>query len=266
MNDNALTHKELNQMTRHNCNLRAVAVIAGLSMLINACTSSSSSGGSTSSTGVSLPSTSTIETTPDTVPATTSSTSTTVPAPIVFTLRGDGIGPFDLGVPASDLIDAFSAQFGPATSDVTTEYPTDDGIGGFQSADGEFGFFKPVGRTLCWSMQFCAEFGGNEPAVLQFAGWTYAEDSAASLVSTSGVTIGTRWSDAPATMSVAPGGCYSVGSGDVDGIILTLISDGEPFSSFDDAGNYIEGAPAREDVTVTFMQAGFVPAFLFGDC
>jgi hypothetical protein len=196
---------------------------------------------------------------------TTIAPTTTTPAPIVFDLRGDGIGPFDHGVPPADLIDAISAQFGLPSSDESTEYPSDDGFGGFQTVDGEFGFFARFGRTVCWSIQFCAEFGGGDATALLFAGWSYGEEAGGSLSSTSGVTIGTRWSDAP-TMNVHSGGCYTVGSGEIDGIALTLSSVGDPFSSFDDAGNYIEGTPAPQDVTVTYMQAGQVPAFLFGDC
>lgn len=247
---------------------KLMVTIAAVGVLMTACSSSSTSTSSGASTSAPTITTTTVATTPTTtVPATTTPPSTVpAPAPIVLTLRGDGIGPFDLGVAASEVIEAVTAQFGPPTSDLSLEYPDDDGFGGFQDVTGEFGFFAQIGRTVCWAIQFCAEFGNNDPTSLFFAGWTYGEESGVSLASTSGVTIGTRWSDGPPTMSVAAGGCYSVGNGDVDGILLTLLSEGDPFSSFDDLGNYIEGTPAPEDVTVTYMQAGQVPAFLFGDC
>ena len=241
-------------------------MVATVGVLMTACSSSSTSTSSGASTLAPTTTTTTVAATPTTTVPATTSPPTTVPTPIVLTLRGDGIGPFDLDVAASEVIDAITAQFGPPTSDESREYPAGDGFGGFQDINGEFGFFAQFGRSVCWSIQFCAEFGSNEPTALLFAGWTYGEESGVSLASTSGVTIGTRWSEAPPTMSVSPGGCYSVGNGEVDGILLTLFSEGDPFSSFDDAGNYIEGTPAPEDVTVTFMQAGNLPAFLFGDC
>lgn len=241
-------------------------MIAAVGVLITACSSTSTSTSTSASTSTPATTSTTVAAAPTTTTPATTIAPTTVPAPVVLTLRGDGIGPFDFGVAASDVTDAITAQFGPATSDESLEYPADDGFGGFQDISGEFGYFAQYGRTVCWSIQFCAEFGANDPTALLFAGWTYSEESGASLASTSGVTIGTRWSEAPATMSVFPGGCYSVGDGEVDGILLTLVSEGDLFSSFDDLGNYIEGTPAPQDVTVTYMRAGQVPAFLFGDC
>ena len=113
--------------------------------------------------------------------------------------------------------------------------------------------------------QFCAEFGGAAAASMSFTGWSYREDTTAALRSPSGVTLLTRWSDVPA-INVDEGGCYSVGSGSIDGIRLTLQSEGEPFGSFDDMGNYVVGVPAPADVTVVWMETGEVPVFLYGDC
>ena len=251
-------------MRRYNANICISSLIAGVSMLAAACSSTSTSGSSSTSSSSAAATTSTVGSTPDTV-AETTSTTTTVPAPIVFTLRGDGIGPFDLGIASNDLIDAMTAQFGPASSDERQVYPDDDGFGGFQSADGEFGFAYPFGRTLCWAFQFCVEFGGADATTEVFAGWSYGEESGLTLASTSGVTIGSRWSDFPA-MTVNPGGCYTVGYGDIDGVALTLQSDDVAFGSFDDDGNYVEAVPPPEQVAVTFMQTGDIPIFLFGDC
>lgn len=249
-------------MKRKNLKLRTVTIIAALSIMSVGCSSSSSSGGTGASTSASSASTSTVETTLDTVETTLAPT--TVPAPIVFTLRSDGIGPFPFGTAVSDLIDALTTAFGPASSDDSAEYPADDGFGGFQTVDGEFGYVAPFSRTVCWTFEFCAEFGGATEAT-EFLGWSYGEDSGLTLAATSGVTIGSRWSDFPA-INVHSGGCYSIGTGDIDGITLTLQSDDVAFTSFDALGNYVEAVPPPEQVSVVFMEAGDIPAFLFGDC
>lgn len=244
--------------------MRKLLFVGIVGVVITACSSSSTSTDTSAATSAPAASTTAVAPTvlATTVPATTTPP-TTVPVPTVLTLRSDGLGPLDLGVPADEVINAVTAQFGSPVSDEVREYPADDGAGGFQDVTGEFGFFAQHGRTVCWSNQFCAEFGNSDPTLLFFAGWTYA---GLALATTSGLTVGTRWSDALATITVYPGGCYSVGNGESEGILLTLTSQGDPFSSFDDVGNYVEGAPAPESVTVAFMQAGQVPAFLFGDC
>ena len=251
-------------MTHRTLPVRVVTLFAGLALLAAACSSSKTSSG----TGVSTTASSASSTTVDTTSTTTVESTlppTTVPAPIVFTLRGDGIGPFNLGIPASELIDALTVQFGPATSDNSAEYPLVDTFGGYTSADGEMGFVATFGRTVCWAFQFCAEFGGADATTQLFVGWTYGESTGGTLASTSGVTIGSRWSDFPA-MTVDSGGCYTVGSGSIDGIFLTLQSDVVAFGSFDDLGNYIVAVPPAEQVAVTYMQTGDIPSFLFGDC
>ena len=67
-------------------------------------------------------------------------------------------------------------------------------------------------------------------------------------------------------MNVHPGGCYTIGSGDIDGIDLTVQSDEVEFGSFDDLGNYVEAVPPADQVTVVFMEAGENPISLLGDC
>lgn len=241
---------------------RAAVVVAGIAMLA-ACSSSKSSTG----TGASTSAPSTTATPADTTPTTIAPTTvppTTAPAPIVFTLRGDGIGPLDFGIGITEVLDTLTAEFGPASSDVTTEYPDDDGFGGFQTPDGEIGYVAHFGREVCWSFQFCAEFAGDASADA-LSGWTYGELAGGTLSSTSGVTIGSRWSDHPAIV-VDAGGCYTSGSGEIDGIELTLLSDVVPFATFDDVGNYIEAVPPADQVSVVYMQAGSLPSFLFGDC
>ncbi len=242
--------------------LRTAVNVATLSMLFAACSSASTGTGTSTSTAAS---TSTVGTAATTTAPTTTEATTTVPATIVFTLRGDGLGPFDFGSATTDLIDALTTAFGAAVSDDTTEYPADDGSGGFQTTDGDLAFVAQFGRTMCWSGQLCAQFGGAGPTVQTFMGWTLGEASATSLTSTSGVTIGSRWSDFPA-MVVDPGGCYTVGDGTIDGIHLALLSADVAFGSFDDLGNYVEAVPPADQVTVTWMDAGENPVFLFGDC
>ncbi|MGB8859772.1 MAG: hypothetical protein WCC60_10980, partial [Ilumatobacteraceae bacterium] len=205
-------------------------------------------------------------------PTTSTSTSTTSLAttstqsePAAFVLRSDGLGSFDLGSDAADVIDGLGVQLGGPATDETTDYPAADGLGQYTTADGETGFGAPVGRTVCWMMNLCVHFGGASAASLSLTGWTYSNDQFGTLRSAAGVTIGTRWSDVP-SIHVEPGGCYSVGSGDVDGIRVTLESSGEPFGSFDAAGNYVATLPAAADVTVIAMEAGSVPVFLYGDC
>ncbi len=244
--------------------LRAVTLIAGLTLLAAACSSSKTSSGSGATTSAPEASTTTVDTTPVTT-AESTLPPTTVPAPIVFTLRGDGIGPFILGIPASELVNAMTTQFGPASTDESAAYPVVDSFGGYTSADGEIGFVAPFGRSVCWSFQFCAEFGGADAITQFFVGWTYGEPTGVTLASTSGVTIGSRWSDFPA-MTVDSGGCYTSGSGSIDGIYLTLQSDVIAFGSFDDLGNYVVAVPPAEQVAVSYMQTGDIPTFLYGDC
>ncbi|MBI4884660.1 MAG: hypothetical protein HY826_11485 [Actinobacteria bacterium] len=208
------------------------------------------------------------DTTTSTVAATTPPTAATTvpdttPAPIVLTLRGDGIGPFDFGGDPDALIAEMNFQFGAPISDESREYPIDDGFGGFTTAEGDWGFTAASGREMCWSVDFCAEFAGADPASHSFAGWTYY--SSTGLLSTSGVTIGSLWSEFP-SMNVATSGCYTSGYGDIDGINLGLQSSGETFGAYDDAGNYIAVMPLPEQVTVNYMTAGTIPYAFEGDC
>lgn len=192
-------------------------------------------------------------------------TTTAAPAPAPLTLRGDGIGTFDIGSDVVAVHDALVARLGEPSADEAAEYPTGDGSGGYTSSDGEIGFIAPFGRELCWSIGFCAEFAGASPAAMTLAGWHYNSDTTGALKSSEGVTIGSSWADFP-TMDVQPGGCYSSGGGTIGTIRLSLVSTGTPFSEFDASGNYIEHLPAPTDVTVGGMDAGANPTFLAGDC
>lgn len=241
-------------------------------LLLAACSSSKSVGSET--TVSAAPSESVAETVPGTdappttaVEVTTSvaDTSTTVAADTTLLLRDNGIGSFDLGAEVGPVVEGLTAALGAPTRDETVDYPVADGLGEYTTADGDVGFVAPMGRTVCWSISLCAEFGGGSAASMSFTGWTYSNDPTMSLFSESGGSVGVRWIDLPA-LQVDEGGCYSSGSGTIDGIRVSLESVGEPFSSFDDSGNYVTNVPAADDVTITSMETGKAPIYLYGDC
>lgn len=260
---------------------RALATVMGAAALIATAGCSSSKSLENAGTPAGIEETTTVVTTPPSAstattdapagtstsatPTTSSSTTSTVPAGDPMVLRADGIGRFTLGDESAGVVDGIGAFLGAPVSDTYTEYPVADGMGQYTTVEGETGFVAPVGRSTCWSVGFCAEFGGATRGSMSFTGWTYHDDATAALHSAGGVTLQTRLSDAPSIVA-DEGGCYSVGSGTVDGIRLVLESTGDPFSSFDDSGNYVLGTPAPDDVTVAWMETGHVPLFLYGDC
>lgn len=251
--------------------LAAVAVCG----LLAACSESKSVGSATApiatipgvldSSAATAPSTEPPPTTTTAASISVAVTSTSVAAAEALVLRAGGVGPFDLGSAAEQVVTGISGELGAPTRDDTVDYPVADGQGEYTTAEGDTGFVAPIGRTVCWSANLCVEFGGASVVSMSFTGWTYTNDPLAALSSASGGTIGARWSDLSA-MEVAAGGCYSVGSGTIDDIRVTLESSGDLFSSFDDAGNYITAVPSPADVTITRMETGKTPIFLFGDC
>lgn len=257
-------------MTRTNMGTAVLSVAVSIALL-SACSDSKSVGETsvTSTTTAALPvdSVATTDAATTTIAATTTSAdpTTTVAEVADLVLRQGGVGDFDLGAGAEGVVQGLSDELGPALIDVTVDYPTADGLGVYTTAEGDVGFVAPIGRTVCWSVNLCAEFGGGSVASMSFTGWTYANDPAATLSSENGGSIGVTWSDLP-ELDVDDGGCYSVGSGTIDGISATLESSGDPFGSFDDAGNYVIAVPSPADVTIIAMQAGSTPNFLYGDC
>ncbi len=247
--------------------LRPLLVLSCVALL-GACTSSSSIGTSTTGAAASSTTTAPVDTTPTTAPTTDAPTTTTEAPASPLTLRVDGLGTFDFGSPAPDVLDALTAALGAADTDEPRIYTVPDGAGGYTTADGEMGFAQSVGRSVCWLFGFCAEFGGGfdaSDAQLQFMGWSYGGDAAGTLSTADGITLGTRWSDAP-TITAQPGGCYTVGYGQTaEGIHVSLLSDGVPFVEFDGT-NYLEHVPDPADVTVSVMRSGDIPEFLFADC
>jgi len=254
--------------------LTSVVLVASIAV-IAACSDSKSVGSATTVSAAT--SESVAETLPTTDPPTTTTlatsttsvavavTSTTIEAETGLVLGDSDIGSFALGAEAAVVVDGISAELGAPTRDEIADYPVADGAGEYATTDGETGFVAPMGRSVCWSINLCVEFGGGSVESMSFTGWTYTNDPTRALSSASGGTIGAGWSDLPA-LEVDEGGCYSVGSGTIDGIRVVLTSTGEPFGSFDEAGNYIATVPSAADVTITSMETGKSPVFLYGDC
>ena len=250
----------------------AVLSLAVSIALLTACSDSKSVGdasvvATTEATTASVDSVATTDAATTSIATTTTSTAptTTVVAIDELVLRDAGVGIYDLGAEAEVVLAGLSDELGLPTSDATVDYVVADGVGAYTTADGDVGFVAPIGRTVCWSVNLCAEFGGASVASMSFTGWSYANDPTAALSSVGGGTVGARWSDLP-ELDVDDGGCYSVGSGTIDGIRVTLESSGDPFGSFDDAGNYVIQVPSPADVTIIAMETGKTPIFLYGDC
>lgn len=211
------------------------------------------------------PTTPPVTTAPATVPPSTAPSTTAVLTVASLVLMSDGIGPFRFGVPGADLVAQLSGPLGPPSSDTTIDYPVP--IDGRFARD-EFGdevFAHPVGRGTCFGNGLCVYSGGPTAADVAFVGWNFAGAVPPALTSPTGVTTGSRWSSFP-TMTVGEGGCYQEGSGTIDGIELSIVSEGTPFGSFDAAGNYIAARPDPADAVVVNMQAGTQPGFPFIDC
>ena len=243
-------------------------------------TPASSSAAPTTVASTTSPPTSTV-TAPPTVPATVPPTAPPTVPPTVpptappttpplslasLVLRSDGIGPFDVGAAAADVISRISTVLGPPATDAVVEYPTPLPDGRFaRDASGEEVFVAPLGRLACFGNGLCIRGGGTSPADVVFVGWAYTGDAAPPLASGGGVTVGSRWSDFPA-MVVGEGGCSSIGSGSVDGIVLTVLSEGTPFGAVDASGEVVPGRPDPADVVVIAMSAGEAPADTAADC
>ncbi len=207
--------------------------------------------------------------TPETLVAatTTAAPSTTIaPAAAPLTLRGDGVGGFDLGMSYSDVSAGLSGQLEP-TTDEALEFPLMTESGGYVSADENRGFVAPFGRIACWSdggdSELCAAFGGTDAAALTFVGWTYGGSV---LSTTSGVTGGSLWSDFPTMITPGQGGCFLNSSGSIDGVLVSVVSAGATFGSYDDLGNFVPGDPNPADVSVTGLDAGDYPFDTNADC
>lgn len=204
-------------------------------------------------------------TAPPTVPPTAAPTT---PPPLTvasLVLMSDGIGPFRFGASGSDLVAQLGTVLGAPASDATIDYPVAVDGGYARDASGEEVFAHPVGRATCFGNGLCVYAGGPTATDVAFVGWNFAGAVPPALTSPTGVTTGSRWSAFP-TMTVDEGGCYSEGTGSVDGISLSIVSEGAPFGAVDAAGNYVAGRPDPADAVVVNMQAGIQPGFPFIDC
>lgn len=208
---------------------------------------------------------------PTTAPPATTAPPTaapTTPPPLTvasLVLMSDGIGPFRFGAPGADLVAQLGSVLGAPASDTTTDYPVVIDGGYARDAFGEEVFAHPVGRATCFGNGLCVYAGGPTATDVAFVGWNFAGAVPPALTSPTGVTTGSRWSAFP-TMTVDEGGCYSEGTGSIDGISLSIVSEGVPFGAFDAAGNYVAGRPDPAAAVVVNMQAGIQPGFPFIDC
>jgi hypothetical protein len=206
-------------------------------------------------------------TTPSTGPAAASTTTALTPADLV--LRVDGIGPLAFGTPAADVVGRFGDVLGPATSDESVAYPNEPMPGQFESADGSTGFSHPHERTVCFANGLCTTFGGSTPEQLAFVGWEHGSaivDTAPTLLTADGVTIGSRWADFAGVMTVSDLGCAAIGYGETAGVGLELAATtGAAFApQFGPTDGFEQ--PDPDVVFITGLSAGDQRQFLTNDC
>jgi len=202
-----------------------------------------------------------------TLPATTIPATTTTVAPAPLELRRDGLGPFDFGRDLATVVAAITAQLGAPARDTPAEYEELSliGEGLYQDFDTPFGFALgyPFGQSVCWTGDFCAEFGGPTAGAMSFIGWSYSGPPAM-LASSANLTIGARWSDFP-SMEVYPT-CYTTGGGTHTGMTLVVEAGTWDWLISDGLGGFVPNLPDPASTRVTFMQAGELP-FQYGlDC
>lgn len=200
---------------------------------------------------------------PVTEPPTTEPTTTTVDPATELILSAVGLGPHAFGTAPGVVLDDFNQRFGVPANDDTTAFVS--AAGSYISDDGCCSFVAPVGRTVCWPNGLCVTFGGSTSESLGLVGWQYQGDEVSSLHSAAGITLGSRWADFTSSMSVLPGGCYTVGSGTTsDGI--DLVVEGGDFSVIADDGSETTLLPSPDQVTVIGMNAGEQIVDLASDC
>jgi hypothetical protein len=173
--------------------------------------------------------------------------------------------PFVFGQPDDEVIAGLTTALGPPDFDTAQTYPIPDGDD-FLDVTEEEAFVHPIGRTVCFANDLCAIFGGATVDTLTFTGWDSDGNLSPQLFTVDGITVGSRLNDFVDIVDLDVGGCYTVGYGEVGGVDVTLISDGELFGYFDDDGEYVFGDPAPTDVTVVRLSAGERPVSLFADC
>ncbi len=246
-------------------------LLLGVLALVAACSSSAKTSTTGSSTTVVSDSSST---TVSTTASATTAPAPTVPAPTTtvalepLLLRKDGLGPFDFGPStATEVIEAITARFGSAASNNAVEYADDShlGDGYFESLDPpNLDFNFPFGQTVCWTGDFCAEFGGYSAENVALVGWQYSGPPHM-FASSSNLTISATWEDFPSMIVGAT--CYTTGGGTHHGIQMVLEVDGGwDWLVSDGAGGYVESLPDPAITRVTFLSAGVYPFQAGDDC
>lgn len=268
--------------------LRAVGPIAAASLLVAACGDDPDTTGDTSSATVEDPTESATPandvvadtTAPDTAGPVDTDAATDTAAPTdtgaalpanrrdELVLRSNGLGDVDFGRPDIEVIPYITARLGQPTTDQLGEYPTfDDEFDAYVNFDDD-GFSRPFGRTTCYDNRFCVFFGGDSSDALSFVGWSQEGFDLRSdpLSTADGITVGSRASDHVGVMTVDQGGCFTTGTGEAAGVLLYVASEGEPFETVDEDGNFVQGNPDPSEVVVQGLEAGDRPFFLFADC
>ena len=248
---------------------RKLSLLGALALVVSCSSSAKTSGGSTTGSSTGSSTTASIADSASTTaaastsasattsPATTAPAPTTTVAPEPLILRKDGLGPFDFGKAPAEVIDAITAQLGaPARNDVLlyeNDYYLEAGY--YESNLGPYYYALafPVGQTVCWTGEFCAEFGGASVADLHFIGWAYSGPPHM-LASASNLTIGAEWEDFP-SMIVYPT-CYNTGGGTHHDIVMVLAV----------VGDYVPNMPDPAITKVTFLEAGDRPFQVGNDC
>lgn len=252
-----------------NNSVRSRHVAACTVFLLAAFAGCSSDATTTAGSGSTTPTDESSSTAPFTTAPTGSGTTTpTTVAPEPLILREDGLGPFDFGSAPTAVIDAITAQLGvPARNDLLLyENASHVSEGYYESlvAPYYYALAFPVGRTTCWTGDFCAEFGGTSDATLTFIGWQFS-GPAHMLASASNLTIGAEWEDFPSMMVGAT--CYTTGGGSHHGIIMVLeVTGGWDWLVPDGVGGWVENLPNPADTRVTFLNAGLRPYQAGLDC
>ena len=272
---------------------RATAVAALIALVVSACTTDEADPSATtataSSAAITAPATTAPVTTapvtsvpvtsvpPATTPAAPTTAPTTAPAttlppataapltPAGLTLLSDGIGPLQFGDLEPDVVTLLSTVLGAPTETTAAVYPIP--VEGVYAVDefGEERFVHPASSTVCFANGLCAYFGGPAAGSLTLTGWTQ-DGGPGSLATPEGVTVGSRWNDHLAAMTVDEGGCYSSGSGSTAGIYLWVRSEGIPFLEVLADGTLVTHLPDPADVVVTRLESGDMPYMPFLDC
>jgi hypothetical protein len=200
-------------------------------------------------------------------PSSTAPSPTTQPAPTTtdasggrdgLVLRADGIGPLAFGTSDADALAVLEAALGGVVSDWLSTFAVDRGDGTFIDESSAQVFVHPAQRTTCFDNALCVVFGGADAGSLTLVGWVQNDQSVGPPLATlDGVTVGSTWADHVDDLDVAESGCYSIGYGSTSGgIRVELISAGDPFLAYDEAGNEIPTEPDPADVTVLELSAG----------